>query len=597
MTKTLRNQSDVWNSVDDKRPQDVGIRQWKRSYQGVYQVLLSIGLILQTTPEEFEKLEIPLRSNGTRQYMWRKVAVMRNGVISQPIRIDSLITGNNELLDINEKIAYQMEHSIKKSLANPKGVLTTHNLEKNAIDQLDSLLKIYTYRSHLWEHRLADIAYSADGVSWAADQVKTAKMDSGGKCGFNSETTSMQVGYMIKVLEQKFSLTCIGKNNNQKIKVVWYFQGSQSIEMLKQFNEKQYFSPVLIPKKLSSNRFTQAYSQPQFRYDLNNNCDIERLGLAKLRHIQLNSKYTLKFLNEDFSQIPGPSHRVEQISFEMTRDACESIGVEVAKHLDDSYGSVDFRIGKCKVQDKVASNYQCGMRVHEGRYPYDPDKIDIFQVSFLKEHVIYAIPMRVFKNNQVISHFTEIDLMKMSINIGPNWKKSNLIYRYDLKNTEQINRYVEACRNATDIPKLTDTNFYQSILTENRNKFGSVKNLQSRRIEIEKPIKILRKISDVWKGIGHLKPIDQKPVIWKRSYQCIKSAIEYIGFKLEMSQEDFESLKIPFDSSGCRHYLGRKIIVSRNGVISKPIKIEGLLEGKTRLLTSGERSNQYRDTN
>ena len=98
------------------------------------------------------------------------------------------------------------------------------------------------------------------------------------------------------------------------------------------------------------------------------------------------------------------SHRVEQKSFEMTRDACATIDIKVKKHHEDNYGPVDFRINDTiKIQDK---SYKTNFVMHaKGKLPYDPDTIDIFQCSNLITLEIYAIPMRIIKNNTVQSMF------------------------------------------------------------------------------------------------------------------------------------------------------------------------------------------------
>jgi hypothetical protein len=97
-----------------------------------------------------------------------------------------------------------------------------------------------------------------------------------------------------------------------------------------------------------------------------------------------------------------------------------------------------------------------------------------------------------------------------------------------------------------------------------------------------------RKISDIWQAIEHLCPQNINKTTWKQSYEYIKAAIEYIGYVLITTKEEFDTLQIPMDKSGINNYSRRKIIVSRNGIQSKPTRIESLLTGHCKLLTTEE---------
>lgn len=162
----------------------------------------------------------------------------------------------------------------------------------------------------------------------------------------------------------------------------------------------------------------------------------------------------------------------------MTRKACKSIDKVEKKH-ENSYGSVDFILNEIvKIQDKAATN-NFSFR-YKGKLPYNPDNIDIFQVSDLVNNEVYAIPMRVITNEIVTSFFTTEQLMKTDIRIGLKWKEDNKQYKHCFKTKEGIISYVKACENANKIPKLTDVNFYSNMINENKDKFGSKKNFRKK---------------------------------------------------------------------------------------------------------------------
>jgi len=172
------------------------------------------------------------------------------------------------------------------------------------------------------------------------------------------------------------------------------------------------------------------------------------------------------------------SHRIEQKSFNMTRDACAKINVNVQKHSDDNYTCVDFRINNTiRIQDKSYKN-NIVMRAH-GKHPYNPNCVDIFQCSNLLTNEVYAIPMRYIENNIIKSTFTAETLMKNGIKITSTiWDNKYGKYKYNLTKEQDIRAYVENCKAAAAIPQLTDRNFYQNMIHANANQFGTRKKIK-----------------------------------------------------------------------------------------------------------------------
>ena len=275
-------------------------------------------------------------------------------------------------------------------------------------------------------------------------------------------------------------MTCIGKNADNVIETVWYFNGSHSIELLQNFEKTQLFNPALHMRRKSNHPFTIAYSSKEFRFDMRDDGDIKRLFDLKLNDVKNNSRFTLKYLNEDDSQIKNKNYVLEQKSFAMTRNACATIGLQIERLHDDSYSEIDFRIKDCRVQDKtVNENYH--MRKYGG-FPYNPDKIDILQISDIASNIVYAIPMRYINNNSVYSTFSSKDLMKEIVYCAEDWRNKYKNNKYDFKNTKDITNYVNACEAASKIPKLTDENFYKDMIDSNTEKFGSKKQLKKKSL-------------------------------------------------------------------------------------------------------------------
>jgi len=128
-----------------------------------------------------------------------------------------------------------------------------------------------------------------------------------------------------------------------------------------------------------------------------------------------------------------------------------------------SYSSVDFIInGYIKIQDKTAKKIFSIRR--ESALPYNPDDIDIFQVSDLVNNIVYAIPMRVLKNKVIDSFFTTEQLMKRNITFSNKWKEDHKQFKHDFKTIEGKYSYIKACEIAATIPELTDREFYKNMI-------------------------------------------------------------------------------------------------------------------------------------
>jgi hypothetical protein len=486
--KELRKISDIWKAIDDKRIlSKMGKHKWFQSYEGIKAAIEYIGLKIITTKKELDAMEVPIDKNSIKHYGWRKINVSRDGIISN-VGINSLL-GNYSTLRTDE----EMKEIYKKvgttlSLQQPKGIPTANNLESKAIDDLDILIGIsdYIHREHLFEFRLYDMAYCMinDDINaeiFVSDQVKSSKVAENGAVYFRQLNSALSIKIMISILENG-SLTCIGKTREDKVDVVWFFYGINAINILKAFNINQTFNPTLHLKRKSNNEFINKMNDPMFRFDVGKSSEeCNRLLENKIEFIKIGNKHSLIFWNEDDSQIPGKNHRIEQKSFAMTRTACRTIDIKVERFHENSYGSVDFIIkGYIRVQDKAASK-SFGFR-YECNLPYNPDDIDIFQVSNLENNLVYAIPMRVMKNEIITSFFTDKQLMKKNIGFGLKWKKDHEQFKYNFKTNEGIILYVKACEEASKIPELTDRNFYSNMIDVNKDKFGSKNQLADRKL-------------------------------------------------------------------------------------------------------------------
>ena len=489
--KTPRKTSDIWKAIDDKRLDiKMGILEWRQSFEGVKSAVEYIGLKIITTKEELDALEIPKDRNGIKNYGWRNIEVSRNDIVSKT-RIQSVLNGGNSLkTDEEMQVVYKKQAAILSS-AQPKGLHTSNNSEIKSIDDLDIMIGVsnYVYREHLIEYRLFDMAYCmindniGNGV-FVADQIKCSKVGENGCVSFHDMNGFLTVKTMIAILENG-SLTCIGKNQDNKVDVVWFLYGTDAINILKKFNMTQTFQPRLHLMRKTNNEFTIAMNNELFRFDVGQSeSECNRLLIKRLEFIKKGNKYSLDFLNEDDSQIPGKDHRTEQKSFNMTRTACNTILIKVERRYTDAYGPVDFIINNIsRVQDKIASKKFCNR--HEGKLPYNPDDIDIFQLSDLVNQIVYAIPMRIINDELISSFFSVEKLMKTTVRLGVKWKESNKQFKHDLKTKEGILSYVKVCEEASQIPQLTDRSFYKNMIDDNKDKFGSLKQLSDKKNNVQ----------------------------------------------------------------------------------------------------------------
>ena len=286
---------------------------------------------------------------------------------------------------------------------------------------------------------------------------------------------------MIKIQELSMFLMCIGKTNDGIVDVVYLFDiNNETIEMLKKYDPNLSFKPMLHLKKKSDNKFTNDYNDPKYRFDVGSSSKECNRLLEKICSIVRNcsNKRTIEYLNEDLSQIQSETHQREQQSINMSREACRTVGSIVERFIEDNYTSTDFRINKnIRVQDKVLSSIY--LMKHKGRYPYNPDKVDILQITEIDTKIVYAIPMRKKnKKNEIVSTFTEEQLMKSSVRPSEDWKNRYSIYKYNLNKDEEIRKYVKSCEDAYNTPELTDRKFYENIIEKNKDKFGSKKQLK-----------------------------------------------------------------------------------------------------------------------
>lgn len=481
----LRKISDVWKAVYEKRTNiEIKEIEWKQSYEGVRAAIEYVGLTLITTKEELDAMEIPVDKNrhNYKKYNDRKIKVSKNGIIREST-ICSLLNGGSSLKTDEEMLEIRKKVGFNNSSVLPKGISTTNNLETKTINELDTIINISSYaqRKHITEHRLYDIAYclindNIDNKVFVADQIKSSKVNNRGRIQFSGKNSSLTINQMISILENG-SLTCIGKNQDNKIDVVWFFYGTNIINILNKFDMSQKFTSTLHLTRNSNNKFTLAMNDPLFRFDVGkSSTECQRLLAKKIDFIKNGPKYSLIFLNEDDSQIPCANHKIEQNSFNMTRLICKNINVVVEKRHEDSYGPIDFIVnGSARVQDKVATNI-FHVR-HDCRLPYNPDTIDIFQISDLINKIVYTIPMRVIKNDIITSFFTSEQLMKNTIRFSLKWKKTHKQFKHDFKTNEGAISYVNFCDSASKIPQLTDRNFYTNMINENKEKFCSKKQL------------------------------------------------------------------------------------------------------------------------
>jgi hypothetical protein len=89
--------------------------------------------------------------------------------------------------------------------------------------------------------------------------------------------------------------------------------------------------------------------------------------------------------------------------------------------------------------------------------------------------------MRIMIDKIVTSFFNAEQLMKAAVWFGIKWKENHNQFKYDFKNKNDIFSYVKACEEASKVPQLTDRQFYSNMINENKDKFGSKKQLAARK--------------------------------------------------------------------------------------------------------------------
>ena len=488
MKKQLRKKSEVWQAVDDQRiALDMPKNQWKRSYEGICAALRHVGLDMVTTKEELAAIPVPKGHTGDNN-MLRKIVVSRDGRVSVPTALEALLSGKCSLLTDAERKDIANNASQALVALRPKGVAICNDSESKAVDDLDELLQTcdHMQREHLDECRLADIAYCAldekESAVYVSDQVKAALTDEQGRLHFHDKGGSLMVSGMIRILEARMSLTCIGKTVDDSVDVVWFFEGLDDISSLKAFKSTQGFSPQLHLKNKSFNLFTTFINQPEYRFDVGaSETERARLVQRKLLFARTGTKHTLLFLNEDDSQIPCKEHRVELLSMQVTRTACASVGAVVERCHANSYGKVDFNVNpatfNAKIQDKSGKK-DFRMRRH-GKHPYNPDHMDVLQVTDIDKKIVYAMAMRVLQTDGTVSsYFSEAELFAEVVSFGVGWREAHSHFRYDMQTEAGAKSYVAACEAASRVPQLTDRAFYDNMIRDNADKFKTKRELK-----------------------------------------------------------------------------------------------------------------------
>jgi len=90
--KKPRKNSDIWKAIDDKRIlAKMKEIEWKQSFEGIKAAIEYIGLIMITTNEEFDAMEIPTCRNGCKNYGYRKIDVSKNCFTSKSMINDILM--------------------------------------------------------------------------------------------------------------------------------------------------------------------------------------------------------------------------------------------------------------------------------------------------------------------------------------------------------------------------------------------------------------------------------------------------------------------------------------------------------------------------
>ncbi len=464
--------------IDQFKPSEMGQREWRRSYAALCLILKALDLEMITTYQEFESFSIPKRKkDGRNEYGKRKIIVSKNGEIKEPTEIANILSGHSKLLNAIELEKINRDKGMKMHEL-MCGKINNNTFETAATQELDALLKIdeYFLRTDLLEFRLADVAYcrigdNQNGPNYCADQIKSATCGQRSQFNFN-----VNINDMLQIFANGLSLTCIGRDEKGILSVVWFFDPIDGAQMLKDHVLTRSFSPCLKLTRQSSNEFTIQYNKPLFRYDVGTKFEeIERLKQRKIAVMGKLQKRPIQYWNEDASQILSRNHQIEQKSINITKAACALVGSIVCRRPEDNCTSVDFVIDDLvRVQDKSVTSSRNKTKLRTN-YPYDPDSIDVLQITLIDEKLVYAFPMRKMHETKIISNFSREQLMVRDIFIGPQWKETNKENRFDFNQTDDIRKYLTMCKSASQIPKLTDKTFYQKMIDENNHLFGNAR--------------------------------------------------------------------------------------------------------------------------
>ena len=428
------------------KPPGMGTREWQRSFARFDAALDLLGYKLLTTEDDFAAL--------TGTISKKKVKVARKGSQEDHVAaIADLLSGNTALRTAEELAASRAKAGVKRQTKQPKGEAVNNNTERDAIDALHSLLNITAMLDweHLWENRLADVAYKhieSPEDTFVPDQVKSARASQRGQLNFNTS-----IHAMVDNLEDGLSLTMIGMDAGGHPKKVWFL--TPMVEVITGL--KALPNITFQPKINSSSPVTTAMAA--FAYDLDKPLEVVRLREAKLAFVtDAPVKRCLTFWNEDISQIPGATHWREMQSYAMTRAAVQLAGATWIKRAEDNYKSPDFWVNQSRVEDKVArKQHQTGLRFcmrNPGRLPYSPNAFDVLQASCVEDGAIYAIPMRTKQPDGSITSTLGQKLGKTTAYISTT---DFAQYCYDLKDQNSVRAYVAACEAAAAVPQTPES--------------------------------------------------------------------------------------------------------------------------------------------
>ena len=297
-----------WNRVAHLKPEDMTDKQWRKSYDGVKAALETLDIEIRMTEADFDLLEGPPSR--------RKVVMARAGSQRQhTAMIGHVLTRNTCHVTDEERAAIYLRNGARHQVSMPKGKIVTHDTERDATNALNHLLSLSDILvwEHLWENRLADVAYKhpgAPGDAYVPDQVKSARVQRS-----NALTFHTSIKEMVDILEAGMSLTLIGMNVDSVPKKAWFLTPTAStIADLKLLpNQLTQFQPRLALTRMSSNPITKTMSA--FAYHLTKPQDVVRLRQAKVAFVDdAPMKRSLSFWNEDPSQIPCANHQREMES-------------------------------------------------------------------------------------------------------------------------------------------------------------------------------------------------------------------------------------------------------------------------------------------